>query len=408
MGFATEIKDFKWMKAVPGGPVAVEGVTAGGVHCGLKPGGELDLALFTSSAPCKTAAFYTQNRLLGAHIPVFRKRLKESRGRCSALLVNSKNANCATGERGIRDNEEISAELAGKLGISPDNVLFASTGVIGERLPVAKIRGALDAVVAGAAREKNCAKAARAIMTTDTRPKYCAARVEQGDRSYVIGGVAKGSGMICPDMATMFSFIFTDADVPLPLLRKTARACVERTYNRISVDGDTSPNDTVLVMANGLSGVKIVARAEKRFAAALEAVARHLSMEIVRDGEGATKLVHVEIAGARSDADAEAIAREIAGSQLVKTAIFGMDPNWGRIVSAAGVSGADFDPARVRLDIDGARVYDCGRPVDVRKKIMRKKDVYIKLDAGLGSGSARFWTCDLSYDYVKINAEYTT
>lgn len=402
-----QLKKYDWLKAVSGGPSAVSGISASGVHCGLKPNGALDLALVVSDRPCATAAFFTQNKLLGAHIPVARKNLAKSGGMCSAVLVNSKNANCATGSAGEKDNMEVGTALATKLGVSSEQVAFASTGVIGVRLKKEKITDAMDLLIKGLS-SKNAMNAAKAIMTTDTRPKMCAVEVNDGEKTYRIGGIAKGAGMICPNMATMFGFIFTDADLSVPMLEKLSAGCVKGTFNSISVDGDTSPNDTVLVLANGASGVKINQKNSEKFVTALYEVARYLSMEIVRDGEGATKLVHIEINGAASNSDAELIAKGIGNSLLVKTAIFGMDPNWGRIVSAAGVSGADFKPEKAELHIDGVCVYKKGTIPQLKKKIMRKKDVFIDLDCGLGRGTARFWTCDLSYDYVKINAEYTT
>lgn len=395
------------MKSVSGGPCAVDGVSASGTHCGLKPNGALDLALFVSAKPCSTAAFYTKNKLLGAHIPVSRKKHAATGGKFSAVLVNSKNANCATGAAGEKDNVLVSSALAKKLGVPANEVVFASTGVIGVRLNTDKVTSAMDALIKGLS-DKNAMNAAKAIMTTDTRPKMCAVEVSDGGKTFRIGGVAKGAGMISPDLATMFGFIFTDADIAVSSLEKLSAGCVKGTFNSISIDGDTSPNDTVLVMANGASGVKIGPKNKDKFVTALYEVARYLSMEIVRDGEGATKLVHIEVKGASNDSDAEKMAREIGNSLLVKTAIFGRDPNWGRIVSAAGVSGANFKPEKATLRIDGACVYTKGSIPPLKKKIMKNKDVFIYLECGLGRGSARFWTCDLTYDYVKINAEYTT
>lgn len=403
-----EIEGLEKVRAVTGGICAVSGVTANGIHCGLKPGGEPDLALFHSDTPLKTAGFYTKNKLLGAHIPVFRKTLHASRGNVRSLLVNSKIANCATGDRGEMDNLMVCSTLAGKLGIRPGQVLFASTGVIGKRLPVDTITDGLDGLTGGLSSEGG-ESAARAIMTTDTLPKSCAVEIQSENGAYRIAGVAKGSGMIFPDMATMFGFIFTDADILLPALRSVAKKCVNSTFNCISVDGDTSPNDTVLAMANGASGAKVRSKKEKdAFAGAMAAVMRYLSKELVRDGEGATKFVDIRIEGAAGRSDARAMAHSIANSQLVKTAIFGSDPNWGRIISAAAVSGAKFDPALAVLSIDGECVYDRGRLPDSTGEIMKNKDVCIVLDAGLGSAATSFWTCDLTYDYVKINAEYTT
>jgi glutamate N-acetyltransferase/amino-acid N-acetyltransferase len=398
------------IRYLEGGPAAVAGVTGAGVHCGLKPDGSLDLALFLSETPCKTAAFFTTNKLLGAHIPVFREKLKKSGGLVSAILVNSKNANCSTGKQGERDNIAVSAALAKELGLPAEQSLFASTGTIGVRLKVDLVKAGLDPLIAQQSKD-GVQKAARAMMTTDTRPKASAVEVADRGRVYRIGGVAKGAGMISPNCATMLAFIFTDADMPAAQLRKVAASCVDDSFNSIAVDGDMSPNDTVMVMANGMSGVKIAGGDEAglaRFKEGLFAVCKALAMDIVRDGEGATKVMHIVVSGAANAAAAKTIARAIAVSPLVKTAVFGMDPNWGRIISAAGASGAAFDPDKARLEIDGARVFDRGRPVPTRAKIMRNPDVTIDLDCGLGAARARFWSCDFSIDYVKINAEYMT
>lgn len=399
-----------YVKEIVGGPAAVAGITGAGVHCGLKPDGALDLALFISETPCKTAAFFTTNRLLGAHIPVFRSKLKASGGLVSAVLVNSKIANCSTGKQGEKDNIAVSAALAKELGVPAEQVLHASTGTIGKRLDVGLLKTGIDPLVTQHSKD-GVAKAARAMMTTDTRPKVRSVEVSDGKRTYRIGGVAKGSGMISPNCATMFAFIFTDADLPAAQLKKIGAACVEDSFNSIAVDGDMSPNDTIMVMSNGMSGVKIAAgdaAGLARFKEGLFEVCKALSMDIVRDGEGATKVMHIDVTGAKDEKSAKTIARAIAVSPLVKTAVFGMDPNWGRIVSAAGASGAAFDPDRSKLEIDGAKVFEFGRPVPTKAKIMRKPDVMINLDCGLGRARARFWSCDLSIDYIKINAEYMT
>ncbi|HOO56991.1 MAG TPA: bifunctional glutamate N-acetyltransferase/amino-acid acetyltransferase ArgJ [bacterium] len=408
--FEKEISQRAYLKYVDGGPSAVKGISSSGIHCGLKPDNQLDLALFRSEQPCKTVSFFTTNNLKGAHVIVFKETLRASRGRCGAVLVNSKNANCSTGKQGEKDNLLVAKALSEKLAVPPENVLFASTGVIGEPLPVDTVVSGMDNLISELD-DSSSDNAARAIMTTDTKPKIVAVEVKHGKKSYTIGGVAKGSGMISPNMATMLSFIFTDLDLPTAMLRSVSEICVQESFNSISVDGDMSPNDTVMVMANGMSGIKIAAKEtarRNRFLDALGLVCRQLAREIVRDGEGATKLVHIEIKGAVNDREAKLMAQNISNSLLVKTAIFGEDPNWGRIVSAAGTSGAEFDPLLARLIIDGVCVYDRGKPMPRPQNIMKNKDVFINLDAGLGRGSSLFWTCDLSYDYVKINAEYTT
>lgn len=405
----TEMTSNSKYKEIPGGVAAVKGIRATGVACGLKPDGALDLALFHSDAPCRTAAFFTTNKLLGAHIPVMREKLRASGGLCRALLVNSKNANCATGAAGEAANRKIAGRLAPLLSVPADQILFASTGVIGVQLPIDRIAGALPMAV-GALSSSGGDVAARAIMTTDTKPKSFCIEVKDGKSAYRIAGVAKGAGMICPNMATMFVFVFTDADVPRRMLDGVCRDVLADTLNSISVDGDMSPCDTLLVMANGRSGVSVKpgTPGALRFRDALRHVCDRISMEIIRDGEGATKLVDIRVAGAKNGKDARTIARAIAHSQLVKTAIFGEDPNWGRIVSAAGASGADFDPALATLSVGKTVVYRRGRIGRVNQDIMKGDTIVIRLDAGLGDGASRFYTCDLSTEYVKINAEYTT
>jgi glutamate N-acetyltransferase / amino-acid N-acetyltransferase len=403
------VKKEKFFKAIPGGVTAVRGVVASGVASGLKPGGELDLALIVSEVPCRTAAFFTTNKLLGAHIPVMREKLVASGSLCSAVLINSKNANCSTGAAGIAANKKISADVARRINVPADQVLYASTGVIGVQLPVDKIIAALPKAVAGLSAAGGVA-AARAIMTTDTRPKSVCFEVCEGKKTYRIGGVAKGSGMICPNMATLLVFVFTDADVPRGLLTSAARRAMNASFNAMCVDNDMSPNDTLLVMANGCSGVKVRpgTPAIRRFEEALQAVCRQIAMELLRDGEGATKILDIRVVGAANDADARVIARAVANSQLVKTALFGEDPNWGRIISAAGSSGAEFDPNRATLEIGGSVVYRCGRIGHVPADLMKDDNVAVRLDVGKGRGASRMQTCDLSTEYVRINADYTT
>lgn len=397
------------IKKVGGGVCGVRGIRAAGAHCGLKGGGELDLALVVSDAPCRVAAFYTTNLLNGAHIAAFRDRLKSSRGLCSAVLVNSRIANCSTGRRGYEDTMKICDGLAGLLGVPAGQVLHASTGVIGRRLDVKKITAALPGLC-GALSVKGGRDAALAIMTTDSKPKSGCVQVGEGAGAYRISAMVKGAGMIHPNMATMLAFAFTDADISAADLKLVSRGVMDRTFNRISIDNDMSPNDTFTVMANGLSGVKVGAggRPLAEFEAGLEYLCAGLAKEMVQTGEGVTRLVQIDVEGARSEKDADAMARGIADSQLVKTAIFGGDPNWGRVISAAASSGAKFDPEKSRLSIDGAVVFDKGEPVTLKKKIMRGKEVRIRLEAGAGKASARRWTGDLSIDYVKINADYTT
>lgn len=395
-------------KHVPGGVCGVYGVKAAGVHCGLKASGELDLALVVSEAPCRTAAFYTTNLLKGAHIELFQRRLKISGGQSSALLVNSRNANCSTGKQGVQDASRICSRLSQELMLPAEQTLCASTGVIGVHLPVNKILNALPRITALLSHESG-EDAARAIMTTDTAPKFDCIEVG-GARGYRIGGMAKGAGMIHPNMATMLAFVYTDADIAASDLRHTAERVMNRTFNRISVDNDMSPNDTFAVFANGLSETRVGGdgRTLKEFEAALEYLCGKLARDMIRYGEGVTRLIEIDVEGARSAADADTMARAIANSQLVCTAVFGGDPNWGRILSAAASSGAHINPNKATLHIDGVLVFDHGEPVPPSKPIMQGKEVQIRLNAHAGKGRSRRWTGDLSIDYVKINAEYMT
>jgi glutamate N-acetyltransferase/amino-acid N-acetyltransferase len=396
-------------KETPGGVCGVRGVTASGISCGMKAGDEPDLALVVSEAECNAAAFYTTNKLQGAHISVFKKRLAISGNNVIALLVNAKIANCSTGVKGVRDSNFLCNRLALDLGVPAEQVLHASTGVIGRRLPVDRIAAALPALC-NALSPDGGDLAARAIMTTDAAPKSMCIRVGPQKNCYNIGGMAKGAGMIHPNMATMLSFIYTDARISAKALEPIARRVMDKTFNCISIDNDMSPNDTFAVFANGLSGIRIgpKGRPQAEFEEALEFVCAELARRMVLYGEGVTKVVTIETVKAKTRADAETMARAIANSQLVKTAIFGSDPNWGRILSAACSCGADIDPAKAVLKIDGHTVFEKGEPVECREPIMQGKDVHIRLNANAGKASARRWTGDLSIDYVKINAEYTT
>ncbi|MEW5947382.1 MAG: bifunctional glutamate N-acetyltransferase/amino-acid acetyltransferase ArgJ [bacterium] len=392
-----------------GGLEAVRGLRAHGIACGIKANGAPDLALFVSDTVCRVADFYTRNSFTGVHVALCREKLKRSGGAARALLVNSGNANCATGTRGTRDALRVAAEAARLLKMPAGHVLFASTGIIGAPLPADRIIEGLPRLI-GKIKRSDGAAAARAIMTTDTVAKTCCVEADGGSGKYRIAGVAKGAGMIAPDLATQFAFIFTDAAVSHPVLRAAARKCVEKTFNAITVDGDTSPNDTALFFASGASGAGVAAGGVERgvFEAALEHVCRALALKIVRDAEGATKLIEVRVESARSRGDAIRMAKAVAESPLVKTAVFGEDPNWGRILTAAGYSGARFRQDRVGLELNGARVYDRGRAGRAPEKLLAGGDVLIRLLVREGRASARVWTCDLSCDYVRINAEYTT
>jgi glutamate N-acetyltransferase / amino-acid N-acetyltransferase len=363
-----------------------------------------DVALIVSDVPAAAAAVFTKNQVVAAPVEVARKNLRASKGRIRAVLVNAGNANCAT-----RTGERVAIQcvdaVARAIGAKPAEVLPASTGVIGVEMNGSLIVAAIPKLVAGLD-ESRFEDAARAIMTTDTQPKMAYAKL----RGASIAGMTKGSGMIHPRMATTLGFVVTDSVVPLAVLRTSLKRAIERSYNRISVDGDTSTNDIVAVLANGASGVKPTAKA---FESALTEVLESLAKQIVRDGEGARKLVTIDVSGAPSDRAAEAIARAIANSPLVKTAIAGSDPNWGRILSSAGNAGVPFDPRRVDIDFQKVAVCRGGlaaafQEVELKKKL-DEPDCSIRFAIrGSGKGRARFWTCDFTEDYIRINASYRT
>jgi glutamate N-acetyltransferase/amino-acid N-acetyltransferase len=324
-------------------------------------------------------------------------------------LVNSGCSNVAMGARGRRDAEAMTAAAARALGVDPEHVLVASTGVIGEPLPMAKIRRGVP-LVARALSPGGWSDAARAIMTTDTRPKLAQARVSLGGREVTVAGIAKGSGMLEPDMATMLAFLATDAAVTPAFLRRLLRRAADVSFNRLTVDGETSTSDTVLLLANGVAGHPPLRDARspgaRRFAAALQDVSVQLARELARDGEGATRLVTVRVTGARSRAEAERAARRIANSVLVKTAIFGGDPNWGRILQTLGASRLPLDLSRTSVTLGGVSAGPAARRRAAAR--LQGPEVEVGVRLGAGRGEACVWTCDLSYDYVRINAEYTT
>ncbi len=394
-----------------GSVCAPQGFRASGVAAGIKPSGNPDVALIVSDVPCNAAAVFTTNRVCAAPVLVSREHLED--GRARAIVVNAGNANACTGEQGMRDARRMAELTAGAVGVDPREVIVCSTGVIGRPMPMAH----LEIGIARAAAELSPhgdAQAARAIITTDTRPKECAVEVRIEDRIVRIGGMCKGSGMIAPNMATMLAFLTTDAEIWPEVLRPALVAATERTFNCVTVDGDCSTNDTLAILANGRSGVRITpgTPAHRAFCDGLLEVCTELAKELARDGEGATKLVTVEVRGARSAAQARQIAKTIANSPLVKTALFGNDPNWGRILCAAGYSGVPLDPARLALSVGGIPLVESGEPIPfdeaTASAAMKVSELPIVLDLNLGKHDATVYTCDFSYDYVRINAEYTT
>jgi glutamate N-acetyltransferase/amino-acid N-acetyltransferase len=396
------------------GDVAVPGFRAAGVACGVKASGALDLALLASDVPAAAAGVFTRSTVVGA--PVLVSRARVAGGRARVIVANSGCSNVAMGARGVRDAEAMAAAAARAVGCPPEQALVASTGVIGQPLPLEKVRRGVRAAAAALA-PGGLADAARAIMTTDTVPKLAARQVRLGRATATLAGMAKGAGMIEPDMATLLAFLVTDAAVSPPALRALLRGAADASFNRLTIDGETSTSDTALLLANGLAGnapIRTLRGAEARaFAEALEDLCVELVRALARDGEGATKLVTVRVRGARTRAQAERAAKRIANSVLVKTALFGGDPNWGRILQTVGAGRIDLDLARAEVRWAGVPVFRGGRaagPAARRRAgaAMGSAELEIAVDLARGRAEATVWTCDLSYEYVKVNAEYTT
>jgi glutamate N-acetyltransferase/amino-acid N-acetyltransferase len=397
---------------IPGGVTTPRGFRAAGVSAGIKAKqGSLDLALLVSDVPAQAAAVFTTNRVQAAPVLVTREHLATSRGTARAIVVNSGCANACTGDAGMQVARDMAAETARVVGCPPEHVLVASTGVIGVALPVEKIRAGLPAAFSALGADQGLA-AARAIMTTDLSPKEAAATITIGGREAAIGGMAKGAGMIEPMMATMLGFVTTDAAVPAGLLDRALREAVDETFNAITVDGDSSTNDCVLLLANGASGAVVDEATYGAFLVGLKAVCRELALAIVRGGEGATKLVTVNVTGAASTAEARKAAKVIANSLLVKTALHGGDPNWGRLICAAGRAGVAFDASRAGVTIGSIVLFKDGQPHDElapkAAEYLKGTDLTVGVDLGSGSASSTVWTCDLSAEYVRINADYRT
>lgn len=395
-----------------GGVTAPRGFRAAGLHCGIKANGKHDLALVVSDTPASAAAVFTTNQAQAAPVLVSKAHLAASHGQARAVVSNSGCANACTGPQGMADATEMAALTATALGVAPHEVLVASTGVIGVNLKMPALRAGIPRAVAALSPDGG-ADAAVAIMTTDPFPKSAAVEVVTAAGTFRVGGMTKGSGMIEPRMATMLGYLTTDAAVAPERLRKVLVDACRFTFNAITVDGEPSTNDCVFALANGASGVTIDDATEAALFEGFRAVARTLALGIVRGGEGATKLVAITVSGAATDADAWMAARAIANSLLVKTAVHGADPNWGRLVAAAGRSGARFvlDGARVR--IGELVLFEQGRPFDERAPqaaaYLQGTDLDIEVDLGTGGTcTATVWTCDLSKMYVQINAEYRT
>jgi glutamate N-acetyltransferase/amino-acid N-acetyltransferase len=394
-----------------GGITTPNGFRAAGVRAGIKASQAPDLALLVADTPAAAAALFTTNLVQAAPVLVSREHLARSGGVVRAIVVNSGCANACTGEDGMRVAREMAAETARAVGCPVEQVLVASTGVIGVALPIEKIRSGLPQAMDALGRDQGAA-AARAIMTTDPFPKEAAAEITIGGCPACIGGMAKGAGMIEPMMATMLGFLTTDARVPQPLLERALKEAVNETFNAITVDGDTSTNDSVMVLANGAGGAVVDDSSYAAFVDGLRSVCRELALAIVRGGEGATKLVSVTVTGAANSIEAKRAAKVIANSLLVKTAIHGGDPNWGRLLAAAGRAGVAFNPSRAAVQIGSIVLFENGRPHDDRAEQaashLNQENVDISVDLGAGDARATVWTCDLSAEYVHINADYRT
>lgn len=388
------------------------GFSAGAVAAGIKETGKLDVGVLVADQLCTAAAVFTRNRFCGAPVVVGREHMRS--GRLRAVVVNSGCSNVATGKRGIADARSMCSRMAEHIDARPADVLPSSTGVIGRFLPMDKLISGIDEAMAGLSSSPAAGrKFARAILTTDTRTKQACERFRVGKTRFTIAGCCKGSGMIAPNMATMLAYLTTDAGLSAAELRPMLRVAADRTFNRVSVDECSSTSDTVAVLANGLAGRLGSAAALKTFAEVLGRVCEDLSYQIVADGEGATRVLEVRVRGARTPADAHAAARAIAVSPLVKTAVHGGDPNWGRIVQALGATDVRFAPEKVTVRLDRTVIFTRGAPaprLDERTlaRIMKRRHVPVVVDLGAGRASDRVLTCDLSKDYVTINADYRT
>lgn len=411
-------------QAVAGGVTAAQGYKAAGIAAGLKPSGAKDLTLILSDVEAIAAGVFTTSVVRAACVDYCKQRL-QAKPSARAILCNAGQANAATGEQGWQDTLESAKILGEVLQVDPDTILLASTGVIGQRIKMDALRAGIPQVVA-AAREDGGEDAARSIITTDLVPKSIALETIIDGRPVRIGGIAKGSGMIHPNMATMLSFVTCDAAVAPQLWQQMLSRAANKSFNQITVDGDTSTNDTLIALANGRSRTAAITDPQSEAAVKLEgmltAVCQHLAKAIARDGEGATCLIEVQVTGASDDAAACLVAKTIVGSSLVKSAIFGRDPNWGRIAAAAGRAGVLFEQEDLRIQLGEFLLMDQGQPLlgfdrpgasnylksAAEGAYLESDTVLIQVSLGNGNGTGIAWGCDLSYDYVKINAEYTT
>jgi glutamate N-acetyltransferase/amino-acid N-acetyltransferase len=384
--------------------------------CGLKKTGALDLAIFSSEVPASAAAVFTQNLVVAPPVLVSKANLRASKGRMRGVVVNAGNANCATGAEGLAAAQRTVTEAAKHVTCKPEELFVCSTGVIGVPLAVDKILRRLPLLARHQRPSaRSFAELSLAICTTDTVPKTAAASFKIAGKRVHLVGCAKGAGMIHPNMATTLAFVATDAAIAPSLLQKTLREVTARTFNSISIDGDTSTNDTLLVLANGEAGapsIKAGNTAHRAFTKALEDVCHSLALQIVADGEGAQRVIEIEVRGAKTEAAAKRIAETIATSPLVKTAFAGGDPNWGRVFAAAGRSGIKFDPAKVDITMAGVHVLSRGKPLDFNERAASNRllapHVHIMMDLHAGRRASRYWTCDFTAEYIRINASYRT
>ncbi len=399
-----------------GAITGVPGFRAAGVAAGIKKRGGLDLALVVSQTPCTAAAVFTTNAVQAAPVLFGRTLLERNARGIHAVIINSGCANAVTGELGLRNTEMTAQTVVDALDLPRDSVFVMSTGVIGQQLPMKELLSGIGGAVRQLGTDAEAGHAAaRAIMTTDTRPKEVALRLTIEGRPVTIGGICKGAGMIHPNMATLLALVCTDAVVEQQALATALSYAMERSFNCMTVDGDTSTNDTLLALANGTAGhppITLGSSAFEAFQTALTAVCSELAQLVARDGEGATKLVTIDITGARSFEEARQIGRTIATSSLVKTAIFGTDANWGRVLAAVGRSAVPVDPGRLALWFGDVQLVDAGAPLAYREAdahaTLTGADVTMRVDLGLGDAGATVWTCDFSHDYVSINADYRT
>lgn len=399
------------IKRIDGGVTAPKGFLASGVTAHIKKD-KKDLAVIYSETPASAAGVFTTNRVKAAPLLVSMQNIAD--GRAQAVVVNSGNANACTGEQGLQNAQQMVKTAAECLKLQPEDVIVTSTGVIGVQLPMDKITAGIEKAVAELSRDGGH-KAAKAIMTTDTVEKEIAVSFKLGEAKVVIGAMAKGSGMIHPNMATMLGFITSDAQICPAMLDKALRQVVNQTFNMITVDGDTSTNDMVVALANGMAGNKMIDTENEdynTFKEALQYICEHLAKSIARDGEGATKLIEIQVVNAYTEEDAKKAAKAVANSNLVKTAIYGEDANWGRIICAVGYSGANFEPDKIDIYIGDVKTAEQGCALgfseEKAKEVLMQEEVLIKVDMHVGTASAKAWTCDFSYDYVKINASYRT